>query len=200
MAKDVCSACDTLRASNSEFIHKGVTDEMCGHLKANQGLSNTGDNNCTDMHTANDCLIGGMLESMDSYDVCEVKDALKDLTSNVMNMFDIMICSDCGQWDEIDKLWAEIQALWAAIKALQDRVSALEGDNAKVKDALAKILQNLKNSGAWSQTGDTIYDGKFNDNRNIATGNINLFGGSTDGSYFIRTNSGSTENDLAGGL
>ena len=70
----------------------------------------------------------------------------------------------------------------------------------KMYDDLSILLTNLKNSGAWTQTGDTIFDGHMTDGRNIATGNINIFGGSVDGSSYIRTNSGSTENDLAGGV
>lgn len=70
----------------------------------------------------------------------------------------------------------------------------------KLKGALTNLLQNLKDSGAWNQTGSTIFEGSLKSGRNIATGNINLFGGTTDGNSFIRTNSGSTENDLAGGV
>lgn len=70
----------------------------------------------------------------------------------------------------------------------------------KLKGALTNLLQNLKESGAWNQTGSTIFEGSLKSGRNIATGNINLFGGTTDGNSFIRTNSGSTENDLAGGV
>lgn len=59
-----------------------------------------------------------------------------------------------------------------------------------------KIIANLTASGAW-QGG---INGNFVPNRNIATGNINIFGGTPDGNSFIRTNSGRTENDLAGGI
>ena len=75
------------------------------------------------------------------------------------------------------------------IKALETKVNRIES-------ALTKIIANLENSGAW--TGGLT--GGFNSGRNIATGNINIFGGTTDGNSFIRTNSGQTENDLAGGL
>lgn len=70
----------------------------------------------------------------------------------------------------------------------------------ELKDALVKLLEDLKGSGAWSQTGDNILKGSLAYNRHIATGNINLFGGSVDGDSFIRTNSNRTENDLAGGI
>lgn len=69
-----------------------------------------------------------------------------------------------------------------------------------LKNALAKLLADLKGSGAWEQTGDNIFVGNLKPNRHFATGNINLFGGTPDGDDFIRTNNGSTENDLAGGI
>lgn len=70
----------------------------------------------------------------------------------------------------------------------------------ELKDAFTKLLEDLKGSGAWEQTGDTIFKGNLKPNRHLATGNINLFGGTPDGDAFIRTNNGSTENDLAGGI
>lgn len=70
----------------------------------------------------------------------------------------------------------------------------------QLKGAFTDLLQNLKNSGAWNQTGNTIFEGNLRPDRNIATGNINLFGGTVDGNAFIRTNNGKTENDLAGGI
>jgi len=70
----------------------------------------------------------------------------------------------------------------------------------KLKGALEKLLTDLKGSGAWRQTGSTLFEGSLDPNRHLATGNINLFGGTTDGNAFIRTNKGSTENDLAGGI
>lgn len=76
----------------------------------------------------------------------------------------------------------------------------LKNEYNKLKGAFTSVLQNLQNSGAWNQTGNTIFEGSFNAGRNIATGNINLFGGTPDGDAFIRTNNGKTENDLAGGI
>lgn len=78
--------------------------------------------------------------------------------------------------------------------------TTLKNEYNQLKDAFTALLQNLKNSGAWNQTGNTIFEGSLRPDRNIATGNINLFGGTVDGSAFIRTNNGKTENDLAGGI
>lgn len=76
----------------------------------------------------------------------------------------------------------------------------LKNEYNQLKGAFTELLQNLKNSGAWNQTGNTIFEGSLRPDRNIATGNINLFGGTVDGNAFIRTNNGKTENDLAGGI
>lgn len=78
--------------------------------------------------------------------------------------------------------------------------NTLKNEYNKLKDAFEKLLQDLKGSGAWKQTGGTIFEGNLYPDRHIATGNINLFGGTVDGSAFIRTNNGKTENDLAGGI
>ena len=80
--------------------------------------------------------------------------------------------------------------------ALKEKIEHLENANTDLQNALRKIIENLENSGAWSG-GLT---GGFNQGRNIATGNINIFGGTPDGNSFIRTNNGSTENDLSGGI
>ena len=86
----------------------------------------------------------------------------------------------------------------AFLDSLKDKlgIKALETKVNRIESALNKIITNLENSGAWSG-GLT---GGLNSGRNIATGNINIFGGTADGNSFIRTNSGQTENDLAGGL
>lgn len=68
--------------------------------------------------------------------------------------------------------------------------------NNDLKDTLTKLISNLEKSGAWSGG----LKGNFKEGRNIATGNINIFGGTPDGNSFIRTNNGSTENDLSGGI
>lgn len=80
--------------------------------------------------------------------------------------------------------------------ALKEKIEHLENANTDLQNALRKIIENLEKSGAWSG-GLT---GGFNQGRNIATGNINIFGGTPDGNSFIRTNNGSTENDLSGGI
>jgi hypothetical protein len=73
-------------------------------------------------------------------------------------------------------------------------------------NALKQIVKSLINSGAWDPNANstsaatTNLSGGVTQGINIAYGNINLFGGTQDGNSYIRTNSGQTENDLAGGI
>lgn len=199
--KDVCKTCEDLQVYSPDFVLKGVTDQMCENLKANTGLMNKGRENCTDLHNANDCLIGGIAEKATSYNPCDPNKMIEDLAKNTMHVIDMLICSDCGQWDEIKKIWDEIQKIWDAIEELQNGMSDQNANINKMLSAVEKILKNLKNSGAWTvPESGSIWDGSMTADRNIATGNINVFGGTPDGSTFIRTNNTSTENDLAGGI
>ena len=197
--KDICKACEDLQAYAPEFVIKGVTDTMCANLESNQGLMNKGRKNCTDIHNAIDCLVGGMAEKAQAYDPCKPNQPIEDLAKNVMHVMDMLACSDCGQWEQIELIWEEIQKIWDAIHALQNGLADSNRNIAKLTDALTKILQNLQNSGAWTSKGN-ILDGNFVQNRNIATGNINVFGGTPDGNSYIRTNNGKNENDLVGGI
>lgn len=197
--KDICKACEDLQAYAPEFVIKGVTDTMCANLEANQGLMNKGRKNCTDIHNAIDCLVGGMAEKAQAYDPCKPNQPIEDLAKNVMHVMDMLACSDCGQWEQIELIWEEIQKIWDAIHDLEEGLADSNGNIAKLTDALTKILQNLQNSGAWTSKGN-ILDGNFVQNRNIATGNINVFGGTPDGNSYIRTNNGKSENDLVGGI
>ncbi|MDB7990489.1 hypothetical protein PND93_02675 [Faecalicoccus pleomorphus] len=199
--KDICKTCEDLQQHSPDFVANGVTDEMCSNLESNTGLMNNGRENCTDLHNANDCLIGGIAEKATSYNPCDPNKMIEDLAKNTMHVIDMLICSDCGQWNEIKKIWDEIQKIWDAIEELQNGMSDQNANMNKMLSAVEKILQNLKNSGAWTvPESGSIWDGSMTADRNIATGNINVFGGTPDGSTFIRTNNTSTENDLAGGI
>lgn len=83
------------------------------------------------------------------------------------------------------------------VNQLNKLISDQNNEYEKLKNTVIKMVNNLRNSGAWE--GD-LFTGGFKPNRNIATGNINIFGGKPDGDSFIRTNNTSTENDLAGGV
>lgn len=104
-----------------------------------------------------------------------------------------------GVWKviEVNNNDVKVQGIISQIHTFNKFVPKSDYD--KLKGAFDKLLTDLKNSGAWKQTGPTLYDGELYSNRHIATGNINIFGGTPDGNSFIRTSNNKTENDLAGG-
>ena len=95
-----------------------------------------------------------------------------------------------------EKLEQEKQARQRDKEDLQRQIQDQANKNNDLKDTLTKIISNLEKSGAWAGG----LKGNFKEGRNIATGNINIFGGTPDGNSFIRTNNGDTENDLSGGI
>lgn len=95
-----------------------------------------------------------------------------------------------------EKLEQEKEARQRDKEDLQRQIQEQANKNNDLKDVLTKLISNLEKSGAWSGG----LKGNFKEGRNIATGNINIFGGTPDGNSFIRTNNGSTENDLSGGI
>lgn len=50
----------------------------------------------------------------------------------------------------------------------------------ELKDTFENLLQGLKNSGLWQQTGDSIFKGKFSDDAHATEDNPNTLDGDTD--------------------
>ena len=100
-----------------------------------------------------------------------------------------------------------VKELSKTLTGMNERLNQLETratDIRNVTNAVNSIVDHLKKSGAWDPNAtpsqSTDIRGGLKDGINLAYGNINIFGGSTDGNSYIRTNSGQTENDLAGGI
>ena len=100
-----------------------------------------------------------------------------------------------------------VKELSKTLTGMNERLNQLETratDIRNVTNAVNSIVDHLKKSGAWDPNAtpsqSTDIRGGLKDGINLAYGNINIFGGSPDGNSYIRTNSGNTENDLAGGI
>jgi len=91
----------------------------------------------------------------------------------------------------------EIGNLQNDISNMKKDISYLKDENKVLRGALQKIINNLNSSDAITNNNINTY--AFRSGRNIATGNINLFGGTPDGNSFIRTNSGKSNNDITAG-
>ena len=143
--------------------------------------------------------LGKIVAKYSFYLWCYLKDILR-LLENMLDRMDHFLTKE-----EAEKLYQRKLKAGNGITIDGDTISAesvdvsdfaRQSDLEQTNQALMKIIANLKASGAWQ--GDL--NGSFVNNRNIATGNINIFGGSTDSNSFIRTNNSQTENDLAGGV
>ena len=123
---------------------------------------------------------------------------LNDRITSEVNRLDSKI--DHLVKDLNDRITREVNRLDSKIDNLREEFEIYKqvqnGKTELLETALMKLIKNLEGSGAWS--GGLA--GGLKNGRNLATGNINLFGGTADGSSFIRTNNGQTENDLAGGV
>ena len=101
---------------------------------------------------------------------------------------------------QINKEISDLQNRVAKLeKDLQDKYNELLNKHNKNEERIAalewqlqQIVNNLKGSGAMNSNGTMAH--------NIAYGTINVFGGSTDGGSYIRSNNGRTENDITAGI
>ena len=111
---------------------------------------------------------------------------------------------------QLQDIYDKIAQINRDIATLQERVTHLENDlQTKYNELLEKhnnnvqriaalewqlqqIVNNLKASGAMNSNGTMAH--------NISYGNINIFGGSTDGGSYIRSNNGRTDNDITAGI
>lgn len=114
----------------------------------------------------------------------------------------------------VKDLEPEIEEIRQEITNLDQRITKVENNLDAINNALYTILKNLQGSGAYTPSADgkpsqqlpdndtlvKIFNGTFINGHDLATGNINLFGGKPDGNSFIRTNNGSTENDVTAGI
>lgn len=104
--KDVCASCDRLKTEYPDFVMNGLDDKMCASLANNTGLDETKCvDNCEVLHDIADCLIGGFIESINNYDYCDTKEMMTHFATNLLSLVDVLICSHCGQWEQIEALW-----------------------------------------------------------------------------------------------
>ncbi|PEH49564.1 hypothetical protein [Enterococcus faecium] len=101
-----------------------------------------------------------------------------------------------------------INNLQNQINNINNEINDIKGDITNINNQMnqydslfKKILEQLEEIGVWIHNdGDEITNGDFVPGKGIAGGNINVFSKEADGDYWIRTNSGKTENDLLGGV
>lgn len=126
--------------------------------------------------------------------VKKLEDDIKTINQSISNINQKI--SNIEQ--EIATINQTLSTINQTINGMKTDITNLKTRVTTIENALKKIIQNLFDSGAI--TTNNINTFEFKSGRNIATGNINFFGGTADGSSFIRTNSGKTENDVVAGI
>lgn len=115
MATNVdCSACSDLKEFAPDFVQNGVTTTVCNSLKNDTGLNptlTTLHNDCDDLDTANDCLIGMMDKEIEAYDVCDWKEFAHKFIPNIHQLTKAEICTICGLWTSVHELESKTDAL-----------------------------------------------------------------------------------------
>lgn len=119
-----CENCDNLKQNAPKFLQRGITGEECRSLQDNTGLNpdlQPQRNNYQDLVDMNECLLGGLLAQLDAYDICDWETFARSLTNNMMIMFQAIICSEAGLWNNLID-----------------------------SGALLKIINSLTANGSWS--------------------------------------------------
>ena len=122
MANISCSSCEDLRELDPNLVVNGFTSTECASLKNDTGLvASSGNNDCADLDTMNDCLVGNMETEIDAYDVCDWKTFMKKFISNIWTTIKAIVCTICGIWTNIHSLWTAVNQL----QNLTDRIDCL---------------------------------------------------------------------------
>lgn len=185
MAELNCTACEDLREEVPQLIVNGFDNTMCTSLKNDTGLkSSSGHNDCTDLDTMNDCLIGNMETEIDRYDTCEWKPFTKKFIDNIWTMGKAMICAICGLWTNVHSLWATIRSLCLKKEGNKIVLYSNLGDHCSVTDNdtkydLTKDGSTIKLVGS-DGTVDSVTDDNTKYDLSISGHTVTMTG--TDGS------------------
>lgn len=109
-----CSACEELREISPDFVSKGVTQTICTSLKNDTGLNptlTTLHDDCEDLDTANDCLIGMMDGEIEKYEACDWQKFMHKFIPNLYHLLKAGICALCGLWTNVHNLWSHVNDL-----------------------------------------------------------------------------------------
>ena len=103
-----CDACDSLRQDAPDLVANGWDEQYCETMITNEGLG-IGNDDCTDLHNMNDCLIGSMEDEAQITDQCDWRTYMGNFVRNLWTMLSAIICSICGIWEKLDDLQTQIE-------------------------------------------------------------------------------------------
>lgn len=158
MREEYCDACYELNDGAYEFVENGVTPKIDTRLRNDQGFSTDPDINtdCEALNLANDCLIGGMEDELENYDVCDIKTWLKKFAANLHSVGKAVISAICGLWTNVHNLWQQINNINNRLDDLAEQIEEL-GKNT-ILSAKA-FVNHIRDYGS----GGSAYFQSFND-------------------------------------
>lgn len=143
---EACKACEDLKSLSNNFVLNGVTETECASLNKNFGLNDqipVLHDNCEDLRTTLDCLIGQLIEELPKYDNCDWKAYASSYMKNLYTVLRAMMCGDCGQWNEINYLWDETELLWRETQKLWEELIKVWNETDKLWRETAKLLSEI---------------------------------------------------------
>ncbi len=118
MADNVyCEACETLKTQDPNLVVNGITDTECNYLQNDDGITGENDD-CTDLNTMNDCLIGSMGDEAEISPMCNWREYMEKLATNMWTMNKAFICTICGLWTNVHHLWINVHKIWCNVEKL----------------------------------------------------------------------------------
>lgn len=173
MRDEYCEACYDLEEGASNFIENGVTTSIANRLKDDKGFSSTNsvDTDCEALNLANDCLVGGMEDELENYDICDIKVWLKKSWSNLHSVLKAMIMAICGLWEKVHCILSGLKVLLTQLSKSDNFAGEVHYLNAvgagvtgiKTKESLKQyivptITDTAEQRSAFSITTTPVYD------------------------------------------
>ena len=156
MLETDCLACTELRENVPELVVNGWQDEYCATMESDNGLG-YGNNDCEDLNTMNNCLIGNMADEAQIAEVCDWRSFMSNFITNIWTVFKAIICAICGIWDQIWMLWENVERLWCILNyhSYGEELIISEDDTGESYIVAGKGVSFLEvgQSGAASQVG-----------------------------------------------
>lgn len=114
MAETPCEACEILEEQAPDIVAMGLLyPSTVNRLKNDKGFSSGADVNtdCEALNIANDCLVAGMVEDLENYDVCDIKEWLYNAFKNLYIVLKSIISAICGLWTKIHCILSGLNTL-----------------------------------------------------------------------------------------
>jgi len=164
-----CEACEALMKYAPNFVVSGITDKECKSLGENKGLNPdlpVLHKNCEDIGDIIDCLIAKQGDMLKAFDICEIKDYLKDHNDNLYQVLKALKCSDCGQWSEIEDIRTSISGQYKRLVRGRDYdLTFYNGFYTEADDFYVGIIETAdkillkmtnENTNAWALENERL--------------------------------------------